>query len=324
MTHNRRYNVYIASCDKDGGIYRYQFNSNDGTLNFTDFVKLDRPMYMSIKNRKLYALMRAPFKDNNESGLIEYDITDDGSIINPSKIISTHGEVACHITADGENVYCVNYISGSVTKIPDIVVKHEGKGTAMPRQSSPHTHYVGLTPDNKYLCVTDLGLDKIFLYDKNLKYVSEAKVPSGHGARHLVFSDCGKYCFVVNELESTVSAFRYCNGVFEYIDTCSCLPKNFGGESTAAAIRFYDNEIYVSNRGHDSISVLEFKNDRLMLKKSFSSGGASPRDFDIIDGYIISTNESGNNVCVINCKTGNIVSSEENIKSPLAVVYSGL
>ena len=51
----------------------------------------------------------------------------------------------------------------------------------------------------------------------------------GHGVRHLVFSNDGRYVFTANELKSTVSVLEYKDGNMELIDTISCLPKDFDG-----------------------------------------------------------------------------------------------
>ena len=125
MYNKERGDIYIASCVETGGIYHYQMRS--GKLILADITPMDRPMYMVIENRKMYVVLRAPFADNQDSGVIVYDIADDGKLINPSAIVSTRGEVACHIAVDGEDIYCANYISGSVIKLPDTLVTHAYK-----------------------------------------------------------------------------------------------------------------------------------------------------------------------------------------------------
>lgn len=321
MTPKQHCNVYIASCETDGGIYHYRYTPT-GSLTFLDFTPLDRPMYMTVCDSKLFVLLRSAFEDNL-SGLISFDIEKDGSLTNPSPIISTKGEVACHLTVKENNVYCVNYISGSVSKPPDKTVTHYGKGINPQRQSSPHTHFVGFTPDNKYLCVTDLGLDSIFMYDKDLNLINQYKVPVGHGARHLVFSDDGNYCFVANELKSTVSAFEYSDGHLKLISTQSCLPKNFKGISTASAIRYHNGLIYVSNRGHDSISQLSFDGSKIKLLQTIDCHGKTPRDFIFIGNHIFCANQDSNNVSVLTHSDNVFVLKEQIIiKTPICITYS--
>lgn len=319
MTHNQLSNVYIASCTGDGGIYQYHMYG-DGKLELVEKTALDRPMYMIVDNNKMYIVLRAPFEESQDSGVVVYDIDSDGRLINPSEIQSTCGEVACHIAVDGENIYCANYISGSVIKLPDTIIKHEGSSVHSTRQTSPHAHYVGFTPDKKYLCAVDLGVDTIFIYNKDLTLYSKAEVPKGHGARHIVFSDDGKYMFCANELKSTVSGFSYNDGCLELVDTISVLPKNCGIESTVAAIRFYSNKIYISNRGHNSISEVSIDNKNMKLERCIECKGSSPRDFDFVDDYMICTNEESNDISIFDTKNNFTYIDSCKLDRPLCVL----
>lgn len=308
--------VYVASCVEAGGIYHYKMSA--GELHFVDCTKLDKPMYMVVEKRKMYIVLRAPFKDN-ESGVIIYDIDENGSLINPSEIISTRGEVACHIAVHEGNIYCANYISGSAILLPDTLVQHRGVGIHPQRQEGPHVHYVGLTPDKKFICVTDLGLDTIFVYQLDMTLHTSVKVPEGHGVRHLVFSEDGKYLFAANELRSTVAAFRYDNGEFTFLDYCSCLPETYSGESTASAIRIQDGLIYVSNRGHDSVAILQFQDEKLELIRCISSGGRTPRDFEITEKFLMCANQNSDTVTVINMNSEDAMTSIVDIKMPICI-----
>ena len=317
MTHRAPFDLYIASCEKDGGVYQYRIAEWEEPK-LIGFTPMDRPMYMTIANGKMYVLLRAPF-ENAESGLIAYDIGTDGHLQAPGAILSTKGEVACHLTADGEDLYAVNYISGSVIKMPDRLVTHSGKSIHAERQASPHTHFVSLTPDGQYLCVTDLGVDQIFIYHKDMTLAASVHIPAGHGPRHLAFHEDGTHVFCANELASTVSLLEYTGGTLTLIDTVPLLPENFNGESTAAAIRCVGNTVYVSNRGHDSISVLEFSKGHLELKKTIPTQGQSPRDFLICHDCIIAANERSHAVTLISLDEERLVGKID-IRSPLCVV----
>lgn len=317
-------NIYIASCVKGGGIYHYTLSENN-VLDFCEKTTLDEPMYMIIRNEKMYILLRQPDEKTNFSGELSIDIDGTGKLFAPSRIISTKGAVACHLEVSDDNIYAVNYVSGSVIKLPDTLVTHSGQGLHKVRQAAPHTHFVHVSPDGKYILVTDLGLDKIFVYNKDLKLVSEVSVPSGHGPRHLAFSSDGKIVYCVNELGSSVSIFSYSDGELKLQNTISALPKDFSGDNISAAIRIKDNYLYVSNRGHNSISVFEIKDSyNIVLKECVDCGGNSPRDFNIIDDVLICTNEKSDNVTVfkLNNYIPEIISeSELNIPSPLCVAY---
>ncbi len=316
---NNTKNIYIASCAEDGGIYQYRLADNS-KLELVEKTELDRPMYMVADNNKMYIILREPFENDSSSGVIVYDIDEDGRLVNPSEIQSTMGEVACHIMVDGNDVYCANYVAGSAIKLPDNLVVHSGQGVNLPRQNKAHVHFVGLTPDSKYVCVADLGLDTIFLYNKDMTLHSLVKVPEGHGARHLIFSEDGKYMFCANELKSTLSVFSYSNGELSLIDTVNLLPDDFKEKNTAAAIRIRDGLIYVSNRGFNSVSEVEFADGKMKLMRNIDCGGEGPRDFDFMDSLMICTNENSNNVAVINFETLEKVGNYEH-ETPLCVMF---
>ena len=305
-------NVYIASCTEKGGIYHYSMHKDDlGLVNKTE---MDRPMYMVMLKDKMYVLLREAF-ENNESGMIAYDIDADGKLLNPSDVITTKGEVACHLMADGENIYCTNYISGSVIKMHDTLAVHNGHSIHPSRQKAPHPHYVCESPDNKYIFVTDLGMDKIFIYNKDLTLHGTTDIPAGHGPRHLACHPDGNTVYCANELMSTVSILEYKSGTLTLKDTVSTLPPDYDGKSTVAAIRYSNGKIYVTNRGHNSITVF---NEAMVVEKWIPCGGEEPRDIWVLDDLIICTNQYSNKVCFIRMTDGNII-YEMNMEMPLCV-----
>lgn len=309
-------NLYVASCDKNGGIYRYEFG---GKLALKEKTKFEYPMYLAADKGRMYVLLRKAF-ENGESGMLSLDIAADGRLQNPSEIASTRGEIACHICADGADVYAANYISGSVVKFGGKCDIHKGKGVNPNRQDKAHTHFVCFSPDKQYVCATDLGLDSIYFYDRNLNPVSRASVPEGCGARHLVFSNDGRYIYCVNELISSVSVFEYTGGRARLTATCPALPKDFCGENTAAAIRIYKNYLYVSNRGADNVAVFDISNVIPKFIK-YIKVGAHPRDIFIEDGILISCDMNDNKVTFYNAESGKKLKEEiTGIKSPLCAL----
>jgi 6-phosphogluconolactonase len=302
--------LYIASRSKDGGIYKYYFNGKGYELK--GFFKMDSPMYMIAKNNKMHVLLREPFS-NGESGYLNCDVNANGDLLNQSQIISTKGKIACHLLVDGKEVYVANYTSGSVAKIPDVVVCHKGEKEA-------HTHYVNLTPDGKYILVTDLGLDGIFLYDKNLQLKNKFQMPTGHGVRHLCFGEDG-IIFSANELKSTVCALKYQEEKLTLIDTISCLPSGIEGGNFASAIRIYKGDIFVAVRGCNLISRLSFDGQKLKYKSSFTCEGKTPRDFYFDENRLVCCNQESDLVTIFEEKDGqfNLIQKIE-LKEPICVL----
>lgn len=255
-------------------------------------------------------MLRRPFADDPCSGVVQLEIDAGGRLSGDGEIRTTHGIVGSHVLADEEtgDVYVANYLSGSVVMLPDRLVVHQGRGTHPPRQECPHTHQAVFSPDRKYVCVTDLGLDKLFVYDRALRLCSEASVPPGHGARHLCFSPDGGTAFCVNELASTVSVFSWRDGALQYHHTVDTLPGRDKSRTDAASIRISADGryLYTSKRGDDSISCFAVEGISLRLLAVVDSGGSCPRDFVLSsDGsLLVVANEDSDCLAVFALREG--------------------
>ena len=93
MILDKKCDIYISSCDEDGGICHFKTDGNGGVV-FKKMYRADRPMYLIKDGGKLYCLLREPFSNSENSGLVSYDISGGGSLENPSEPITTHGKVA--------------------------------------------------------------------------------------------------------------------------------------------------------------------------------------------------------------------------------------
>lgn len=321
-------NVYFAAfadIDKDGGIYRY-VNKN-GKLEKLSFYPLDKPMYLALdeSKTKMWILLQKPFADSDKSALISADVATDGSLSNFTEPVSTDGVCACHLSVLDGRIYAANYMSGSLSMFDgnklSLLVTHSGRGPHPTRQTSPHTHFIRPTPDNKYLFAVDLGLDTIFTYTKNMELVSKASVPSGYGCRHLDYSPDGKIVYCVNELVSSVTVFDYSDGILTANETFMGIPDSFTEKNTAAAIRVSPDgrKLYISNRGHDSICRFDVDGKKLSNPQWIPAGGSSPRDFIINDDCLYITNEKTNNVTFISLN-GSEAFAPISMPNPLCVI----
>lgn len=311
--------IYILSCEQTGGIYHYLFEK--GEFRFVEKTNLDRPMYAIIRDNKMYVVLREIDTETHFGGLLSFDIDENGGLINKTEAVSTNGIVPCHLEVNDNGRFVVNYLSGNIVKVSGKTVTHSGKGVHKKRQDAPHTHFVCTSPDKKYILCTDLGLDKIFIYDEDLNEKYTVKLPDGSGPRHLCFSENQEYLYCVNELSNDVSVLRWNGGKPILKGRYSALPE-YKSESTAAAIRTENGYLYISNRGADTISRFRILGDRLELLENTYCGGNGPRDFYIIDGYIICTNENSHSVTVLKTENGKPVLTDQKLEigSPLCVL----
>jgi 6-phosphogluconolactonase len=117
-----------------------------------------------------------------------------------------------------------NYGNGSVTVLSTspqdgtlgstskFFLQHKGRSLRTDRQEGPHAHQALFDSTNKHLIVTDLGLDKIFLYNfdqTNGRLSKERNISTapGSGPRHVIQHPSGRWLYVVNELASTVTVY---------------------------------------------------------------------------------------------------------------------
>ena len=329
--------IFILSCApvaQGGGVYKYALDGQ-GTLEKRAYLPCDKPMYAVNDGKRLHILLRAPFGKNvakNENARAEGSAAEEEKysgyftcnvdFSNCSEVQSTLGECACHLAADGDDVYIANYLSGNIVKNCHLACVHEGKGVNLPRQDMPHTHFASFTPDKKYVLCCDLGLDAVFVYDRNLSEVSRANVPEGYGVRHFVFSKDGHTVYAVNELVPSVSVFSFRGETLELKNTVH-LPCE-KQTSTAAAIRLSEDEtkLYVSVRGENAVFVLQAKGERSEIVQKSSCGGDSPRDFDVFGDTLICCNENSDNVSVFETENG-LLKKQINsliLKAPLCVL----
>ena len=217
---------------------------------------------------------------------------------------SSGGGGPCHLAVDakGKCVLTANYGSGSVAVLPirpdgslgtpATTIQHAGSGANPERQAGPHAHFICPSPDNRFALACDLGLDKVIAYQLDAK-VPElkpampefAKVAPGAGPRHLAFSPDGNFVYVINEMISSITAFRYepRTAAMTEVQTISTLPKDSATTSYCAEIAMHPTGkfLYGSNRGHDSIAVfaVDQKSGKLTSLEYPSHPGADAAAF---------------------------------------------
>ena len=336
-TNSESYRVYVGTytSGESEGIYIYQLNRQTGELSYlSKFVGIDDPSFLAIHPAKtfLYSVSEGGKKDgsisafriNSESGELEF--------LNKQ---SSGGRGPAHVNVDGSGrwVLTANYGGGSVAILPirkdgslgppTDVRKHQGSGIDPKRQKEPHPHSIWVSPDNRFAFVPDLGIDKIMIYKldlKNGKLLTNDppyfKTAPGAGPRHFTFHPNGRYAFVINELNSTITAMKYdaTAGALTKVQTIRTVPDEYTGINYCADIHTSPDGRYVygSNRGHNSIAVFSFDDQTGTLKliECESTQGDWPRNFAIDpDGKILlAANQRSDNVVTffIDQKTGEL------------------
>lgn len=301
------YTVYAVGCDSEnGGIATYRL-SEDGRLTETDFLPLDRPTYLIRDGEMHHVLLRNPYGEDGESGFISLSRT--AHTADLSAVRPTGGLVACHLTKLDGRLYGVNYTSGSITEQGGKTVQHPRKPGMRPgRQDGPHAHCVIPSPDGRYLLCTDLGLDRVYVYTKDLDVVSYAEAPAGHGPRHLICHPNGKYVYCLNELASTLTVYAYADGRLTRGKTYSC--HTTAENNLAAAIRLTHDarRLYASQRGDQTISVFDVSEEggELIYAGAIPCYGDWPRDIFLTpdERFLLCANQYSGTVTVLRLDGG--------------------
>lgn len=321
----RRY-VFSGSyseCDQNG-IHLLAFNSDEGKLQEISSVGgVENPSFITVDWHKscLFAV------SETESGWVvsfAFDRTT-GRISEISRQ-KTYGASPCHLSMDatGKWLRAVNYFSGTVCVFPvsqDGVIEpmtdsiqQYGHGPIIDRQEAAHPHTIADVPGTELLLVTDLGADRICLYefDSGKLYLkSEFPATPGAGPRNAAFHPKSPLIYIVNELDSTVCVYSLDGQCLSLKQTLSTLPRNFKGVSTAADIHLHPSGryLYASNRGHDTITTFRVLDTGLLEVVGYSPVfGQTPRNFAITRSgeYILVANQNSNSIVVMGIQTSGV------------------
>ncbi len=335
------------------GIYRSTFDAKTGKLTAAELAhKIQSPGFLALHpdGTKLYAIAT----QENTHGVAAYHIAATGEL-RFFHFESTGDRGTAHLAVHptGKFLLTAQYGGGSVSFLPldsggkpgtATVHKHEGGSGVHPgRQNAPHPHWCGFSPDGKFALVPDLGLDGIVIYAVNPDHASitrhgfAASVPGG-GPRHMRFSNDGKFIYLLNELSLCTSAFTWdaTTGKAERVSTTPSLSEETkAAESfnSAAEILIHPHApfVYSSNRGHDSVTVYQIKNDGTALDviQVQPIRGAFPRNINLDPSgkWLLAAGADSNTVAVhaVDPETGRLTyqrGSIINVPAPICILFN--
>ncbi len=340
MAHEQLF-VYVGTYTRGDseGIYVYRMEPSTGALTHISTTSgIVNPSFLAIDpgQHHLYAVSEIADSGGQRSGGVSaFSINPQTGELAYLNQQVTRGAGPCHLSVDqtGQYVLVANYGGGSVAILPikddgrlgeaTDFIQHEGSSVNPQRQEGPHAHSIILDPANRYAFAPDLGLDKILIY--RLDFAEGKLVPNdepwvqvhpGAGPRHFAFHPNGKYAYVINELDSTVTAFTYhaTDGILREIQTISTLPEGFEGRSHCADIHVHPSGkfVYGSNRGHDSIVIysVDEETGELTCVGYESTQGENPRNFalDPTGTFLFAANQDTDNIVLfrIDPQTGEL------------------
>jgi 6-phosphogluconolactonase len=312
---------------KSEGIYAFRLNLTSGEIShFSTTRGVADPSFLTLSpNRRfLYAVNELETFAGKQSGAVSAfavnQRTGELRFLNQQPSL---GGAPCYVevNAAGNFALVANYVGGNVAVLPlradgslgpaADTKQYDGSGIK-PEQEGPHAHCIVLDASNKFAYSCDLGADKvrIFRFDTRSGKLRPAEQPSvsmkpGAGPRHLAFHPSGRYIFVLNELDSTVTALAHdqINGSLQELQTLSSLPADFTAKNSAADIHVSSDGrfLYSSNRGHDSIAIFTIDaKGNLSAIGHEPTKGSTPRNFaiDPTGTFLVAANQKSDSMVV--------------------------
>lgn len=344
---------------KADGIYVAEWDATAGTLTplRRDIETMD-PSFLAVSpsGNVLYAVNeteKSPAKDGSLGGTVTAFRRDPVSgALAQRNVVPSGGSDPCHITVDrsGRNVFVANYSSGTVASFratkrgltgPVSRIAFHGHGPNADRQEAPHTHGVTLSPDERFLLVNDLGIDRIMVFHVDLASgaLTDTGTPfqarPGSGPRHSLFHPNGKWVYCVNELMSTIDVLQWNaeTGELKLMSEARVRSPQFAGAAKAAqaVIDRAGRYLYASDRGDDVLVVfrIDASTGELSLLQRLPSGGRTPRDFtlDPSERWLVAANQDSQNIVVFarDPRTGRLTATGRTypLGAPVAVLFVG-
>ena len=280
------------------GIYVFTMNPSDGGLAPVQVVEgVSNPSFLALHPTlpRLYSV-----NEDRPGSVSAFELNPSNGMLAPLNSMPAAGNFTTHISVhpSGQYLFAANYgdlgppgsipgnfpvyrinADGSIGAMTDLFQGTgygDNAGPNPARQETLHAHQIVTDLDGAHVCAVDLGADKVNVLDLNLATgnVTPATVPfallaSGSGPRHMAFHPDKLHAYVLDELVSSITVFKYdvVRGAFVWVQTISTLPSNFTGTNTTAEIRVHPSGrfLYNTNRGHNSVTMYEIDEDTAEL-----------------------------------------------------------
>lgn len=324
------------------GIYKLQFDAKAGKIVDSRLAaKITSPSYLAINSKKdmLYAVQEINDFEDGAGAVTAFSIA--GDSLTEIQTVSSKGAHPCHValSPSGNQLAAANYTGGNASiytvaadgslKGPTAVLDHRKIDTT----KTSHAHMAQWVNNDLY--IADLGLDAILGYtdtaERGVKQSKTVQLQAGAGPRHFTSTSNGRFLYVINELNSSISVFER-EGAMGYrsIQNESTLAPYFKGKSYCADVHISADGkfLYGSNRGENTIVIfsIDQESGRLALVGRESVKGDWPRNFtlDPTGNFLLVANQNSNNICVFrrDPEKGTLTFlNEEKLPKPVCLLF---
>ena len=331
------------------GIYCYHMDEASGALSLQGVARgIANPSFLAVDDRArfLYAVSEVI---TPEGGVHAFAIDGKTHLLAHINRQPSLGAAPCHVSLSKNFLLVANYMGGSVAVLPIRAdgslgsatdhMAHHGSSVNEQRQQAPHPHSIKLDKAQRFALAPDLGTDSVVVYrfdaaKGRLEPTTKTiRVQPGAGPRHIAFDQTGRYAYLMNELDSTLTVFSYADGSLSALQTAPALPESFGGAPSGADVHAHPQGafVYASLRGTGSIVRFSVHpRTGLLTRETFTSTqGETPRNFaiDPAGRFLIAANQDSDSLVVfrINAETGRLTPTGRvtHVPSPACVLVVG-
>jgi len=297
----------------------------------TQTIASNSPSFLTLhpSQRFLYAINEVDNYQGLPSGAIEAYAIDPQhghlTLLNRQPL-SLSGIMPRHmaVSPDGNNVVVAVHGGGAYNVLPigseghlgrvSGIAKETGSGPNEEHQEASHPQMVMFDTSGRHLLGADLGSDRLSVFtldDGKLAVRNRNAAQPGSGPRHMALHPSGDLLFVANELDASVSCFRYdpMNGeILERLHHVASLPndlyrKNVGTLAIHPSGRF----LYTPNRSLASGHLLA---NGITVWDISTTGALTPiqswrEGLDFLHGMVIAPD--GTSLSLLGRKSGSVL-----------------
>ena len=312
-------------CGKGKGIYRCVLR--DTGIEVREQIDCRNPSFLCLdeNRKKIYAVNEMKeYKGAFGGGLTQFSYED--GLLSEERDMGTGGTDPCHValSPNGGFLSVANFANGSVTIFPlddrgnlteKQVFVHEGSSVHSVRQRGPHAHATVFLPEQQLMFVPDLGIDTVKAYRYEGSRVLPAPefdffVPPGSGPRSGVFSQDGRFFYLIHEISSQVSCFVCEKGRMTLLEIVETLPDRADKSANICSdlhITPDGQYLFAANRGHDTLCCFKVGADgRLVPLRWTSCRGRTPRNFAIDPSgrFLLVGNQESDTIALFSIEEG--------------------
>ncbi len=314
--------AYVGSYTHENvvGIHVYDIDPELGRLTERSVAEINNPSHLCVSSdgHFLYSIA--------DEGVASFSIDENGDLtkINQQGIGGMRG---CFVEVDNRRRYLFvgGFHDGRVTmmrlnadgSIEGIADGIFHRGVAFTqnerRIDHPMVSCVKLTPDERYVCAVDHGLNQVKVYEidyengkMHLKSIVRCMLNAG--PRTVRFSGDGRFFYCLDEVSNSVEVFSYeydekeDEPVFSRVQRISTLDRTYTMvcESSCMSISYDDKYVYCSIDGYNGFSVFKRDTETGMLEfeQMVKSSGDFPKSLITLPGddFVAVLNHDSNTI----------------------------